>query len=79
MVVVDKLSKASNFICVKTTYKAANIADIFIKEIFHLHGIPKMIIFYRDPKFTGNFCVIPPELIIFCSARKYFDYYFIIL
>ena len=37
MVVVDKLSKASNFICVKTTYKAANIADIFMKEIFRLH------------------------------------------
>ena len=31
MVVVDKLSKAAHFIPVKTTYKAANIADIFLK------------------------------------------------
>ena len=31
MVVVDKLSKEAHFISVKTTYKAANIADIFIK------------------------------------------------
>ena len=31
MVVVDKLSKAAHFIVVKTTYKVANIADIFIK------------------------------------------------
>ena len=55
MVVVDKLSKATHFIHVKTTYKDANIADIFMKEIFQLHGILKVIISNRDPKFTGNF------------------------
>ena len=55
MVFVDKLSKSSHFIHVKTTHTAANIVDIFMKEIFRLHGIPKVIIFYRDPKFTGNF------------------------
>ena len=55
MVVVDKLSKAAHFIPVKTTYKAANIADIFLKQIFRLHGVPKVIISDRDPKFTGNF------------------------
>ena len=37
MVLVDKLSKESHFIPVKTTYKAANIADIFLKQIFRLH------------------------------------------
>ena len=26
-----------------------------MKEIFQLHGIPKVIISNRDPKFTGNF------------------------
>ena len=55
MVVVDKISKETHFIPVKTTYKVANIADIFMKQIFHLHGIPKLIIFDIDPKFTGNF------------------------
>ena len=34
MVVVDKLSKEAHFIPVKTTYKATNIADIFLKQIF---------------------------------------------
>ena len=33
-VVVDKLSKVAHLIPVKTTYKAANIADIFLKQIF---------------------------------------------
>ena len=55
MVVVDKLSKAAHFIPVKTTYTTANIADIFMKEIFFVHGIPKVIIYDRDPKFTRNF------------------------
>ena len=55
MVVVDKLSNEAHFKHVKTTYKAPNIADIFMKENFHLHGIPKVIISDRDPKFTGNF------------------------
>ena len=34
MVVVDKLSKETHFIPVKTTYKVANIADTFLKQIF---------------------------------------------
>ena len=33
MVVVDKLSKETHFIPIKTTYKDANIADIFMKMI----------------------------------------------
>ena len=54
MVVVDKLSKEAHFIPLKITYKASNIVGIFLKQFFHLHGIPKVIISDRDPKFTGN-------------------------
>jgi hypothetical protein len=54
MVVVDKLSKETHFIPVKSTYKSINIANIFMKEIFRLHGIPKTIISDRDTKFTGK-------------------------
>ena len=50
-----KPSKETHFIHVKTTYKAVNIADFFMKEIFWLHKIPKVIISDRDYKFTGNF------------------------
>lgn len=55
MVVVDKLSKVAHFIPMKSTYKAVNITEIFMKEIFRLHGIPKVVISDRDAKFTGNF------------------------
>ena len=58
MVVVDKLSKLSkdaHFIPVKSSYKAVNVAKIFLKEIFQLHEVPKMVISDRDFKFTSNF------------------------
>ena len=55
MVVVDKLTKASHFILVKSTYKANAIAKNFMKEIFRLLGLPKVIISNRDTKFTSNF------------------------
>ena len=54
-VVIDKLSKAAHFIPVKSSYKAVNIVDIFLKEIFRLHEIPKEIISDRGVKFTRNF------------------------
>ena len=55
VVVVDKLTKASHFILVKSTYKVDAIVNIFMKEIFRLHGFPKAIISDRDTKFTSNF------------------------
>jgi hypothetical protein len=54
-VVVDKHSKAAHFIPVKLTHKAANVVDIYMREIYRLHGIPKTIVSERDPKFTSNF------------------------
>jgi hypothetical protein len=55
MVVVDKLTKSAHFIPVKSTCKAINVANIFMKEIFRLHGRPKEIVSDRDTKFTSNF------------------------
>ena len=54
-VVVDKLTNASHFITVKSTHKTDDIAKIFMKEIFKLHGFPKEIVSDRDVKFTSNF------------------------
>ena len=44
MVVVDKLTKEAHFLLVNTTHKAANIANIYMKEEARLHGIPKVIV-----------------------------------
>ena len=48
MVVVDKLTKETHFIPLKTTHKEANIENIYMKEVARLHGIPKAIVSYRD-------------------------------
>jgi hypothetical protein len=55
MVVVNKLSKSVHFIPVKSTCKEIDIANIFMKQIFRLHGMPKEIVSDRDTKFTSNF------------------------
>eukprot|EP00253_Pinus_taeda_P012699 PITA_12699 len=55
MVVVDKLSKVAHFIPVQSTYKAVQIAHVFMQNIFRLHGLPKTIISDRDVKFTSAF------------------------
>ena len=55
MVVIDKVSKFAHFTPVKFTYKSINIVEIFMKEMFRLHGIHKMVILDRDVKFTSMF------------------------
>jgi hypothetical protein len=55
MVVVEKLMKDDHFIPLKTTHKAVDVVDIFMKEVARLHRIPKTIVSDRDPKLTSNF------------------------
>jgi hypothetical protein len=47
MVVVEKLRKSTHFVPVKSTHKALYIANIFMKEVFRLHGMPREIISNR--------------------------------
>lgn len=55
MVVMDKLSKVVHFILVKSMHKTSDIARIFMKEIFRVHGLPKAIASDCDTKFSSNF------------------------
>jgi hypothetical protein len=43
-VILDRLTKASHFIPVHTTYKAQRYAKIYLDRIVCLHGVPKTII-----------------------------------
>jgi hypothetical protein len=38
LLVVDTLAKSANFILVRTTYQAPDIARVFMSEILTLHG-----------------------------------------
>jgi hypothetical protein len=55
MVVVDKLFKVTHFIHVNPTNNTDNITNIFLREIFKLHGLPKAIVFDKDTMFSSNF------------------------
>jgi hypothetical protein len=44
-----------SFYPVKLTCKAIDVAHVFMREIFRLHGMPKKIVSDRDTKFTSNF------------------------
>ena len=54
-VVVDRLNKSTHFLPVRTVYSLDKLAELYIKEIVRLHGIPTSIISDRDPRFTSRF------------------------
>lgn len=54
MVVVDKLGKIAHFIPLKSTFKEITISDIFMKEIFKLHGIKKKLLLIEMPNLLPN-------------------------
>ena len=57
MVIVDMLTKVAHLIPVKTTYTAADIAKVFIKEVFRIHGLPKRIVKMQNlPQNFGHLC-----------------------
>jgi transposase InsO family protein len=54
-VIVDRLTKSSYFLPVKTTYSADRLVRIYIQEIVRLHGIPHCIVSDRGSTFTSRF------------------------
>ncbi|KAK8933363.1 hypothetical protein KSP39_PZI015730 [Platanthera zijinensis] len=55
LVVVDKLSKYGHFIALSHPYTGDSVAALFAREIVRLHGVPRAIIFDRDPTFVSSF------------------------
>ena len=60
-VIVDRLSKVSHFLPVKTTYQSSKLAELYIARIVSLHGVPKNIVSvqakYPDsPRTKKEFC-----------------------
>ena len=54
-IVVNRLTKSVHFIPVKTTYTLDQVAELYIREIVRVHGVPNSIVSDRDSRFTSKF------------------------
>jgi len=57
-VVVDQLTKSAHFLAVNLRISMAKLAQLDIKEIMRMHGVPSSIVFDRYPQFTFRFWLI---------------------
>jgi transposase InsO family protein len=54
-VVVDRLTKLRHFAPCSTTIDAKGLAELFLSNIFRLHGLPETIVSDRGPQFASHF------------------------
>ena len=54
-VIVDRLTKSAHFLPMKNSDSIEKLAELYVKEIVRLHGMPVSIVSYRDPRFTSRF------------------------
>ncbi|WVZ80233.1 hypothetical protein U9M48_027726 [Paspalum notatum var. saurae] len=54
-VIIDRLTKSSHFIPVKTIYHAKTYAELYIARIVSLHGVPRSITSDRGSLFLSRF------------------------
>jgi transposase InsO family protein len=53
-IIVDRLTKLTHFIPVKTTYSGPQLAELYMSRIVCLHGVPKKIVSDRGTQFTSK-------------------------
>jgi hypothetical protein len=54
-VVVDRSTKFAHFYAIPTYYGAVQVSELFFREVFRLHGLPRNIVSDRDSRFIGTF------------------------
>ncbi|XP_052874453.1 uncharacterized protein LOC128279826 [Gossypium arboreum] len=52
---MNRLTKSTHFIPVRTDFSMQKLAKLYIFEIVRLHGVPVSIISNRDPRFMSRF------------------------
>jgi hypothetical protein len=62
MVVVDRLSRYAHFCALQHPFTTSKVAQIFMDQVFKLHGMLHSIVSDCDPTFTRNFWQEPFNL-----------------
>ena len=55
MVIIDRLTKVGHFLVLAHPFTAKQVAQLFLDNIFRLHGLPESIVTDRDRIFTSAF------------------------
>jgi transposase InsO family protein len=55
LVTVDRFTKMAHFSATKTTANAADVARLFLQDVYRLHGLPTDIVSDRDKIFRSTF------------------------
>ena len=54
-VIVDRMTKSTYFLPVKTIDPVKKLAKLYLKEIIRFHGVPVSIVLDQDARFTSMF------------------------
>ena len=54
-VIVDRLTKSAHFLPINISYSLDKLAELFVREIVRLHGVPLSIVSDRDTRFNSSF------------------------
>ena len=54
-VIVDRLTKSAYFLAVRMTFTLEEFCQLYLREIFWLHGVLVSIVSDRDPRFMTHF------------------------
>ena len=54
-VIVDRLTKSAHFLPIRWGISLEQLAERYMNEIVHLHGVPVSIVSDRDLRFTSRF------------------------
>ena len=52
---MDQLTESAHFLVVWITFTLEEFFQLYIREIFLLHGVPVFIVSDKDPRFTTHF------------------------